>query len=199
MSGFTPSLDRLIEQFAKLPSVGKKSAQRLAFHILSMSDSDARAFTETIEKARSSIKRCEICCNLTDGQVCSVCNSQSRDKSVICVVEDPRDVIAIERTHEFNGLYHVLHGVISPMNDINPEDICIKELIMRLGDDTVKEVIMATNPTVEGEATSMYISRLIKPLGVSVSRLAYGVPVGADLEYADEFTLIRAMEGRKEF
>lgn len=198
MSGFTPSLDRLIEQFAKLPSVGKKSAQRLAFHVLSMSDSDARAFTETIEKARSSIKRCEICCNLTDGQVCSVCNSQSRDKSVICVVEDPRDVIAIERTHEFNGLYHVLHGVISPMNDINPEDICIKELIMRLGDDTVKEVIMATNPTVEGEATSMYISRLIKPLGVSVSRLAYGVPVGADLEYADEFTLIRAMEGRKE-
>lgn len=198
MSGFTPSLDRLIEQFAKLPSVGKKSAQRLAFHILSMSDSDAKAFTETIEKARSSIKRCEICCNLTDGQVCSVCNSQSRDKSVICVVEDPRDVIAIERTHEFNGLYHVLHGVISPMNDINPEDICIKELIMRLGDDTVKEVIMATNPTVEGEATSMYISRLIKPLGVSVSRLAYGVPVGADLEYADEFTLIRAMEGRKE-
>lgn len=198
MSGFTPSLDRLIEQFAKLPSVGKKSAQRLAFHILSMSDSDARAFTETIEKARNLIKRCEICCNLTDGQVCSVCNSQSRDKSVICVVEDPRDVIAIERTHEFNGLYHVLHGVISPMNDINPEDICIKELIMRLGDDTVKEVIMATNPTVEGEATSMYISRLIKPLGVSVSRLAYGVPVGADLEYADEFTLIRAMEGRKE-
>ena len=198
MSGFTPSLDRLIEQFAKLPSVGKKSAQRLAFHILSMSDSDAKAFTETIEKARNSIKRCKICCNLTDSQVCSVCNSQSRDKSVICVVEDPRDVIAIERTHEFNGLYHVLHGVISPMNDINPEDICIKELIMRLGDDTVKEVIMATNPTVEGEATSMYISRLIKPLGVSVSRLAYGVPVGADLEYADEFTLIRAMEGRKE-
>ncbi len=198
MSGFTPSLDKLIEQFAKLPSVGKKSAQRLAFHILSMSDADAKAFTETIEKARSSIKRCEICCNLTDGTVCSVCNSKSRDKSVICVVEDPRDVIAIERTHEFNGLYHVLHGVISPMNDINPEDICIKELIMRLGDDSVKEVIMATNPTVEGEATSMYISRLIKPLGISVSRLAYGVPVGADLEYADEFTLIRAMEGRKE-
>lgn len=198
MSGFTPSLDKLIEQFAKLPSIGKKSAQRLAFHVLSMSDSDAKAFTETIEKARSSIKRCEICCNLTDGQVCSVCNSQSRDKSVICVVEDPRNVIAIERTHEYNGLYHVLHGVISPMNDINPEDICIKELIMRLGDNTVKEVIMATNPTVEGEATSMYISRLIKPLGVNVSRLAYGVPVGADIEYADEFTLIRAIEGRKE-
>ena len=198
MSGFTPSLDKLIEQFAKLPSVGKKSAQRLAFHILAMSDADAKAFTETIETARNSIKRCEICCNLTDSSVCTVCSSKSRDKSVICVVEDPRDVIAIERTHEYNGLYHVLHGVISPMNDINPEDICIKELIMRLGDDTVKEVIMATNPTVEGEATSMYISRLIKPLGVSVSRLAYGVPVGADLEYADEFTLIRAMEGRKE-
>ena len=198
MSGFTPSLDKLIEQFARLPSVGKKSAQRLAFHVLAMSDAEAKAFTETIENARSSIKRCEICCNLTDSSVCTVCSSKSRDKSVICVVEDPRDVIAIERTHEYNGLYHVLHGVISPMNDINPEDICIKELIMRLGDDTVKEVIMATNPTVEGEATSMYISRLIKPLGVSVSRLAYGVPVGADLEYADEFTLIRAMEGRKE-
>ena len=198
MGSFTPSLDRLIEQFAKLPSVGKKSPQRLAFHILSMSDAEAKAFTETIDKARSSIKRCEICCNLTDSKICNVCSSQSRDKSVICVVEDPRDVIAIERTHEFNGLYHVLHGAISPMNDINPEDICIKELIMRLGSDEVREVIMATNPTVEGEATSMYISKLIKPLGVRVSRLAYGVPVGADLEYADEFTLIRAMEGRKE-
>ena len=197
MGSFTPSLDRLIEQFAKLPSVGKKSAQRLAFHILSMTDAEANAFTETISKARSSIKRCEICCNLTDTKVCNICSSQSRDKSVICVVEDPRDVIAIERTHEYNGLYHVLHGAISPMNDINPEDICIKELLHRLNDD-VREIIMATNPTVEGEATSMYISKLIKPLGVRVSRLAYGVPVGADLEYADEFTLIRAMEGRKE-
>lgn len=198
MSGFTPSLEKLIDQFARLPSVGRKSAQRLAFHILSMSDEDAQRFTETILSARNSIKRCEICCNLTDGEVCSVCSSPSRDKSTICVVEDPRDVIAIERTHEYNGLYHVLHGVISPMNDINPEDICIKELLLRLGDDTVKEIIMATNPTVEGEATSMYISRLIKPLGVNVSRLAYGVPVGADLEYADEFTLIRALEGRNE-
>lgn len=198
MSSFTPSLEKLIEQFAKLPSVGRKSAQRLAFHMLSLSDADAAAFTDAIMNARTSIHRCSVCCNLTDNDVCSVCSSKSRDNSVICVVEDPRDVIAIERTHEFNGLYHVLHGVISPMNDINPEDICIKELILRLGDDTVKEVIMATNPTVEGEATSMYISRLIKPLGVSVSRLAYGVPVGADLEYADEFTLIRAMEGRKE-
>lgn len=198
MSGYTPSLERLIEQFAKLPSVGKKSAQRLAFHMLNMSEQDAKKFTDAIISARESIKKCTVCCNLTDGEVCSVCSSQSRDKSTICVVEDPRDVIAIERTHEYNGLYHVLHGVISPMNDINPEDICIKELLLRLGDDTVTEVIMATNPTVEGEATSMYISRLIKPLGVNVSRLAYGVPVGADLEYADEFTLIRALEGRKE-
>lgn len=198
MSGFTPSLEKLIEQFARLPSVGRKSAQRLAFYMLSMSDEDAQKFTDTILNARSSIKRCSVCCNLTDGEVCSVCSSPSRDKSTICIVEDPRDVIALERTHEYNGLYHVLHGVISPMNDINPEDICIKELLLRLSDDTVKEIIMATNPTVEGEATSMYISRLIKPLGVNVSRLAYGVPVGADLEYADEFTLIRALEGRNE-
>ena len=198
MSGFTPSLEKLIEQFARLPSVGRKSAQRLAFHMLSLSEEDAQKFTDAILSARSSIKRCSICCNLTDGEICNVCSSMSRDKSTICVVEDPRDVIALERTHEYNGLYHVLHGVISPMNDINPEDICIKELLLRLSDDTVKEIIMATNPTVEGEATSMYISRLIKPLGVNVSRLAYGVPVGADLEYADEFTLIRALEGRNE-
>ena len=198
MSGFTPSLEQLIDQFARLPSVGRKSAQRLAFYVLGMSDAEAKKFTDTIMNARSSIKRCETCCNLTDEKICPICSSASRDKSTICVVEDPRDVIAIEKTHEYNGLYHVLHGAISPMNDINPEDICIKELLLRLGDDTVKEVIMATNPTVEGEATSMYISRLIKPLGVSVSRLAYGVPVGADLEYADEFTLIRAIEGRKE-
>ena len=198
MSGFTPSLDKLIEQFARLPSVGRKSAQRLAFHILEMSDKDAQTFTDTILNARESIHRCEVCCNLTDGEVCSVCTSPSRDKSVICVVEDPRDVIAIERTHEFNGLYHVLHGAISPMNDISPEDICIKELLKRLSDENVKEIIMATNPTVEGEATAMYISRIIKPLGINVSRLAYGVPVGADLEYADEFTLIRAIEGRNE-
>lgn len=198
MSGFTPSLEKLIDQFARLPSIGRKSAQRLAFYMLDMSEADAKSFTETIMNARSSIHRCSVCCDLTDGEICSVCSSPERDRSVICVVEDPRDVIAIEKTHEYNGLYHVLHGVISPMNDINPEDICIKELVMRLGTDEVKEVIMAANPTVEGEATSMYISKLIKPLGVNVSRLAYGIPVGADLEYADEFTLIRALEGRKE-
>lgn len=198
MGSFTPSLEQLIEQFARLPSVGRKSAQRLAFHILNMTNEQAEKFTQTILNARSSIHRCPICCDLTDGEKCNICSSKERDTSVICVVEDPRDVIAIEKTHEYNGLYHVLHGVISPMNDIDPEDICIKELIMRLSDDTVKEIIMATNPTVEGEATAMYISRIIKPLGVNVSRLAYGVPVGADLEYADEFTLIRALEGRKE-
>ena len=197
MDGFTPSLDRLIEQFARLPSIGKKSAQRLAFHMLAMSDQEAQQFTDTITETRANIRRCVCCCNLTDSETCSVCASPARDRSVICVVEDPRDVGAFERTHEYNGLYHVLHGVISPMNDVGPEDLCIKELLQRLNDGTVQEVIMATNPTVEGEATAMYISRLLKPLGIRVTRLAYGVPVGADLEYADEFTLIRAMEGRQ--
>lgn len=197
MAGFTPSLENLIDKFARLPSVGRKSAQRLAFHILSMSEDEINSFTDSIYNARKSVHRCSVCCNFTDDDVCSICSSKERDRSTICVVEDPRDVMAFERTHEYSGLYHVLHGVISPMNDINPEDICIKELLARLGSGEVKEIIMATNPTVEGEATSMYISKLIKPLGVEVSRLAYGVPVGADLEYADEFTLIRAMEGRK--
>ena len=198
MSGFTPSLEKLIEQFARLPSVGRKSAQRLAFHVLSMSDEDAQRFTDTILNARSSIKRCSVCCNLTDGEICSVCSSPSRDKSTICVVEDPRDVIALERTHEYNGLYHVLHGVISPMNDINPEDICIKELLLRLSDDTVKEIIMATNPNLEGETTAMYISKLVKPFGVKVTRIAHGVPVGGELEFADEITLAKALQWRIE-
>ncbi len=198
MSSFTPSLETLIDKLASLPSIGRKSAQRLAFHILNMSTEGVNSFIESILNARENVKRCTICCNLTDADVCSICSSKQRDKSTICVVEDPRDILAFEKTREYNGLYHVLHGVISPMNDISPEDICIKELISRLSDGKVKEIIMATNPTVEGEATSMYISKLIKPLGVQVSRLAYGVPVGADLEYADEFTLIRALEGRKE-
>lgn len=197
MAVFTPSLENLIDKLASLPSVGRKSAQRLAFHLLGMSSDSVTSFIEAITNARASVHKCGVCCNFTDDEICPICSSKERDNSVICVVEDPRDVIAFEKTHEYNGLYHVLHGVISPMNDISPEDICIKELIARLGDGTVKEVIMATNPTVEGEATSMYISKLIKPLGVEVSRLAYGVPVGADIEYADEFTLIRAMEGRK--
>ncbi|MBR5111942.1 MAG: recombination protein RecR [Clostridia bacterium] len=198
MAGFTPSLENLIDKFASLPSVGRKSAQRLAFRILDMDKDEVNSFIDAINNARSSVHRCRICCNFTDDDVCSICSSKERDKSIICVVEDPRDVIAFEKTHEFAGLYHVLHGVISPMNDISPEDICIKELIARLGDGSVKEVIMATDPTVEGEATSMYISKLIKPLGIKVTRLAYGIPVGAELEFADEFTLIRAIEGRKD-
>ncbi len=198
MAGYTPSLENLIDKFASLPSIGKKSAQRLAFHILSLSDTETEKFIDSIRNARKSVHRCKVCCNFTDEDVCNICSSKERDKSVICVVEDPRDVMAFERTHEYSGLYHVLHGVISPMNDVNPEDICIKELIARLNDENIKEIIMATNPTVEGETTAIYISKLIKPFGIKVSRLAYGIPVGADLEYADEFTLVRAMEGRKD-
>ncbi len=161
-----------------------------------MSEEEAQKFADTILNARKAIHRCSVCCDLTDGDTCAVCNNPARDKSVICVVEDPRDVIAIEKTHEYNGLYHVLHGVISPMNGVGVEDICVKELVNRLSDTSIKEVIMATNPTVEGETTAMYISRLIKPLGIKVSRLAYGIPVGADLEYADEVTLMKAIDGR---
>ncbi len=198
MAVFTPSLENLIDKLASLPSVGRKSAQRLAFHILGMNSDSVTSFIEAITNARASVHKCSVCCNFTDDEICPICSSKERDNSVICVVEDPRDVIAFEKTHEYNGLYHVLHGVISPMNDISPEDICIKEPIARLGDGSVKEVIMATDPTVEGEATSMYISKLIKPLGIKVTRLAYGIPVGAELEFADEFTLIRAIEGRKD-
>ncbi len=198
MAQNVPPLARLIEQFERLPGIGRKSAQRLAYHILNMSTDEAKSFAENIIYAHENIKHCQICCDLTDREVCSICSNSSRDKSIICVVEDSKDVAAIERTHEFSGLYHVLHGVISPMNNIGPGDIRIKELIERLADDDIKEIIMATNPTVEGEATAMYTSRLIKPMGLIVSRLAYGVPVGSDLEYADEVTLSRAIEGRKE-
>lgn len=198
MAGYSvKSLAALIEHFERMPGIGHKSAQRLAFYVLNMNDTEAKSFSQAILDAHSKIKRCCVCCNLSEDDLCPICKNSSRNKSVICVVEDPRDVLAIERTHEYDGLYHVLHGVISPMNGIGPEDITIKQLLNRLGDSTVKEVIMATNPTVEGEATAMYISRLIKPLGVSVSRLAYGVPVGAELEYADEITLARALEGRR--
>ena len=191
-------LKNLIEQFERMPGIGHKSAQKLAFYILAMSDSDAKRFADNILLAKEKIHRCEVCCDLTDSDVCSICNDEKRDRSMICVVESSKDVIAIERTREYNGLYHVLHGSISPMNGIGPDEITIKELISRLGDDNIKEIIMATNPTVEGEATAMYISRLIKPMGIKVSRLAYGVPVGADLEYADEITLTRAIEGRQD-
>ena len=189
-------LTKLTECFARLPGIGRKSAQRLAFHILRMPEEEAKAFANAILEAREKIGYCEICKNITDTPRCAICSDETRDKSTVCVVEDPRDVIAIERTKEYHGLYHVLGGLISPMDGIGPENLFIKELLSRLGDGTVKEVIMATNPTVEGEATAMYLSRLIKPMGIKVSRLAYGIPVGGNLEYADEVTLYRAIEGR---
>jgi len=191
------SLTRLVEQFERMPGIGQKSAQRLAFHVLNMSNEEIGRFTRAVTEAHEKIRRCNICCDLTDADICAVCASDARDKSTICVVEDTRDAMAIERTREYNGVYHVLYGAISPLNGIGPEDITAKELIARLGGGEVKEIIMATNPTVEGEATAIFLSRLIKPLGIEVSRLAYGVPVGADLEYADEVTLSRAIEGRK--
>ena len=189
-------LTKLTECFARLPGIGRKSAQRLAFHILRMPEEEAKAFANAILEAREKIGYCEICKNITDTPRCAICSDETRDKSTICVVEDPRDVIAIERTKEYHGLYHVLGGLISPMDGVGPENLFIKELLARLGDGTVEEVIMATNPTVEGEATAMYLSRLIKPMDIKVSRLAYGIPVGGNLEYADEVTLYRAIEGR---
>lgn len=189
-------LQNLIDQFERMQGIGHKTAQRMAFYVLGLSDEEAKAFADAITDAHTKIKQCKICCDLADDELCPICKSDARDKSVICVVEDPRDVAAIERTHEYKGTYHVLHGAISPMDNIGPDQIRIKELIARLSDGNVEEVIMATNPTVEGEATAMYISRLLKPMGITVSRLAYGVPVGADLEYADEVTLSRAIEGR---
>lgn len=189
-------LQNLIDQFERMQGIGHKTAQRMAFYVLGLSDSEANDFAKAITDAHTKIKQCKICCDLADDDLCAICKSNDRDKSVICVVEDPRDVAAIERTHEYKGTYHVLHGAISPMDNIGPDQIRIKELLARLNDGTVEEVIMATNPTVEGEATAMYISRLLKPMGITVSRLAYGVPVGADLEYADEVTLSRALEGR---
>lgn len=198
MAGYNvASLARLIEQFERMPGIGHKSAQRLAFYVLNMKKSEAEAFSKAILDAHEKIKKCSVCCNLAEDELCPICKSNNRDQSVVCVVEDPRDVLAFERTHEFSGIYHVLHGVISPMNGIGPEDITIKELLARIADGKIEEVIMATNPTVEGEATAMYISRLLKPMGITVSRLAYGVPVGAELEYADEVTLTRALEGRR--
>lgn len=190
------SLEKLIEEFRKMPSVGVKSAERMAYYVLGLDDNGAKSLTDAITNAHNNIHTCNICCNLTEGEKCDVCSNPKRDNSVICVVENPRDVSAFERTHEYRGTYHVLHGVISPMNGIGPDNIRIKELISRLADDSVNEVIMATNPTAEGEATAMYIARLLKPMGIKVSRLAYGIPVGSDLEYADEVTLSRALQGR---
>ncbi len=197
MSGYIPPLARLIDEFAKMPGVGRRSAARMAFYVLKLSEKEAGNLAGAIIEAKKSIKYCSICCNLTDTDPCAVCESDRRDKSTICVVENPRDVIALENTHEYKGLYHVLHGVISPMDGVGPEDIRIKELLARISTD-VKEIIVATNPTVEGEATAIYISKLLKPFGITVTRIAHGLPVGGDLEYADEITLTRAMEGRRE-
>lgn len=191
-------LDNLIDQFAKIPGVGRKSAQRMAFYILNLPMEDAQLFSNSIINAKKQIRKCKICQNISELEKCSICSSLTRDQSTICVVQDPKDLLAFERTGEYNGLYHVLHGLISPMDGIAPDDLTIKELLTRLNNNIVKEVIMATNPTIEGEATAMYLSKLIKPLNIKVTRLAYGIPVGGNLEYADDLTLNRALQGRCE-
>ena len=198
MQAYTGPISRLIEEFSKLPGVGRKTAQRLAFHVINMNTNDVESLSQAIIDAKREIKYCSICCNITDTDPCSMCSNKNRDSSIICVVEDPRDVAAMERTREFKGKYHVLNGVISPMDGIGPDMIKIKELIVRLGNEDVKELIMATNPTIEGEATAMYIARLVKPMGIKVTRIAHGLPVGGDLEYADEVTITKALEGRRE-
>ncbi len=198
MRNFPAALERLTEQFARLPGIGSKSAQRLAFHVLSLPGEQAEEFAAAILDARQTVRACPVCQNLTDQELCPICADAERDHSVICVVAEPRDVVAIERAREFHGVYHVLHGVISPLNHVGPDDIRIRELLTRVGAGGVKEVIMATNPDTEGEATAMYLSRLLRPVGVTVTRLAYGIPVGSQLEYADEVTLLRALEGRQE-
>ncbi|MBQ8435594.1 MAG: recombination protein RecR [Oscillospiraceae bacterium] len=188
----------LSEQFAKLPGIGMKTAQRLAYAVMSMSDSDAKQFSEAIMAVKTDVGYCKICQNLTEFEICPVCKDDNRSKSLICVVETPKDVSAFERTNEYGGTYHVLHGLISPINGVGPDDIKIRELLDRVSAGNVDEIIMATNPTVEGEATAMYIARLLKPLGVKVTRLAFGIPVGGHLEYADEVTLFKALENRSE-
>ena len=198
MSFFPSALDILIEKFASLPGIGQKTAQRLAFHILSLPEADAQAFADAVSEAKKTVHCCSVCQNLTDADVCTICNSPRRDEHVICVVSDPKAVVAIERSREYNGHYHVLHGVISPLNHVGPDDIKIKELVGRIADGSVDEVILATNPDTEGETTAKYISRLLKPFDVKITRLAYGMPVGLNLEFADDATLMRALEGRQE-
>lgn len=199
MHAYAAPLARLIEELSKLPTVGPKTAQRLAFHMLSMDPADAEALAEAILEARRRIRNCSICANMTETDPCELCTNAQRDQSVICVVENPRDVAAMERSREFRGVYHVLQGAISPLDGVGPDDLRIAELLRRLADGAVREVIIATNPRVEGEATALYLSKVIKPLGVKVTRIAHGLPVGGDLEYADEVTLARALEGRREF
>lgn len=198
MSYYAPAIEKLIEAFERLPSIGNKTAARLAFYILDTTKEETDEFIQAIVNAKENIQYCKECYNITDQEICNICSNTARDKSLICVVEDVRDVVAMERTHEFKGVYHVLHGSISPMNGVGPDDIKIKELLARIMEGNVKELILATNPRVEGEATAMYISKLVKPLGVKVTRIAHGVPVGGDLEYTDEVTLSKALEGRRE-
>ena len=198
MSFFPPSLENLIDKFASLPGIGRKSAQRLAFHILSLTDSEAKEFADAVIDAKSGVKCCKVCQNFTEDEICGICRSDRREKGTICVVSEPRDVLSIERGKEYNGVYHVLHGVLSPVSHIGPDELKIKELLHRVAETDVEEVIMATNPDTEGEATAMYISRLLKPFNIRVTRLAYGIPVGSNLEFADNATLNRAIEGRTE-
>lgn len=195
---FPAPLERLTEEFARLPGIGGKTAQRLAFHVLSLSDEEAAGFARAIVEAKQEVHTCPVCQNLTDRELCAICDDSRRDHSLICVVAEPRDVIAMERAREYDGVYHVLHGVISPLNHVGPDDIRIRELLSRVAQGGVREIIMATNPDTEGDATAMYISRLLRPMEVKVTRLAYGVPVGSQLEYSDEVTLLRALEGRRE-
>ena len=198
MHYFPAALQELADQFARLPGIGGKTAQRLAFHVLSLPLEEAQSFADAIITAKNNVHTCPVCQNLTDREICPICDDDLRDRGVICVVAEAKDVIAMERSREFNGVYHVLHGVISPLNHVTQDDIKIKELLMRVASGEVREVIMATNPDTEGEATAMYISRLLRPMEIKVTRLAYGVPVGSQLEYADEVTLSRALEGRQE-
>lgn len=198
MSFYAAPIAKLIDELSKLPGIGNKTAQRLAFFILNMSLEDVEQLSGSITYAKKSIKYCKVCCNITDSDICNICSNTKRDSSMICVVEDPKDVVAMEKTREFKGLYHVLNGAISPMEGIGPEEIRIKELLRRVAENDIKEIILATNPNIEGEATAMYVSRLLKPIGIKVTRIAHGVPVGGDLEYADEVTLMRALEGRRE-
>ena len=198
MENYSEPIDRLINEFSKLPGIGRKTAQRLAFHVINMDIKDVTGLSKALVDVKNEIKYCSVCCNISDSEVCPICANSHRDPSTICVVEDPRDVAAMERTKDYSGRYHVLNGVISPMDGIGPDMLNIKELISRLGAGSVKEIIMATNPTIEGEATAMYISRLVKPMGIKVTRIAHGLPVGGDLEYADDVTISKALEGRRE-
>ncbi|MBR6115366.1 MAG: recombination protein RecR [Oscillospiraceae bacterium] len=199
MAAFFPaSFEQLIDSFASLPGIGRKSAQRLAFHMLSLPGEEAESFANAVLEARRTVHTCPVCQNLTDAELCPVCASDNRDRSVICVVSEPRDVLSIERSREYRGLYHVLHGALSPMNHVGPDDLRIRELLERVAQGGVEEVIMATNPDTEGDATAMYISRLLQPFGVKVTRLGFGVPVGSNLEYADDATMLKALQGRRE-